>query len=47
MDEQTVATVQKILSIVPVAIEVAASMEGAPDWIRSNGASKNFCFDDL
>jgi hypothetical protein len=50
IDEQTDATVQKILSTVPdalerIPIEVAATMEGRFDWLR-NGASKNFRFDD-
>jgi hypothetical protein len=50
-DEQTVAIVQKILFMVADALErnpmeVAATMEGALDWQRSNGASKNFRFDD-
>jgi hypothetical protein len=51
MDEQTIAAVQTILSMVPVAlernpIEVAAKLDGALDWPRSNGANKNFRFDD-
>jgi hypothetical protein len=51
IDEQTDATVQKIMSMVPVAlgrnrIEVAATMEGELEWLRSNGTSKSFRFDD-
>jgi hypothetical protein len=51
MDEQTVATAQKILSMVPFALErnpmeMAVTMEGALDWLSSNGASMNFRIDD-
>jgi hypothetical protein len=49
-DEQTIATIQNILSMVQDALErnpikLAATMEGALDWLRSNGASKIFCCD--
>jgi hypothetical protein len=52
MDEPSLATYNKIESMIPGAMEkdandVAATMESALDWLRSNDASKPFSLDDI